>query len=150
MLLCFHVVKFYLKEDSNEDQRKQTETSSVPVMMRVMITPAEYVLGIADLTGELMRLAINSVAAGQLDIPFNVCKFMQEICSSFELLHGLHRDLPAKLRVLKASISKVEKACYSLQIRGSEIPKHLLTTVFQDTRDDVHAFKEDNATHLDE
>ena len=37
--------------------------------VEVPIPPSEYMLGVADFTGELMRMAINSVGAGDLETP---------------------------------------------------------------------------------
>lgn len=87
-------------------------------------------LGIADLTGEIMRLAINSVANGDLEKPAELCKFMRVIYDAFVSFGSVGRDMNQKARVLKQSLVKVENACYNLQVRGSEIPKHMLKDVF--------------------
>lgn len=36
---------------------------------RLKITPVDYLLGVADLTGELMRMCINSVGNGDIATP---------------------------------------------------------------------------------
>ena len=96
---------------------------------RLTVSPFDYILGVADLTGELMRLCINSAANGDRDTPFEVCRFMRLIHDAFVSFGNCNRDVASKLRVLKNSLSKVENACYTLQIRGSEIPKHMLVEV---------------------
>jgi predicted translin family RNA/ssDNA-binding protein len=106
------------------------------------VSPFDYVLGIADLTGELMRLCLNSAANGDTDTPFEVCKFLRQIHDDFVALGNINRDVSSKLRVLNNSLNKVERACYTLEVRGSEIPKHMLADLIssgpdqQDTRDD--------------
>lgn len=39
---------------------------------------------------------------------------------------GSNRELKRKLQVSRQSLQKVEAACYTIQVRGSEIPKELL------------------------
>ena len=90
------------------------------------LNPFDYILGIADLTGELMRLCINSAANGDKETPFEVCRFLRDIHDSFLSFGNVSRDLSSKLRVLKASMNKVEVACYTLKVRGSEIPQFAL------------------------
>lgn len=99
------------------------------VPVNIHIPPLEYVLGLADLTGELMRMAINSVGAGDTDAAFKLCSFMREIHRAVVQLNTPppNRELRQKTNVLYASIKKVETACYTVQVRGSEIPKHMLT-----------------------
>ena len=41
-----------------------------------------------------------------------------------------------KCNVLKSSLEKVERACYTLRVRGSEIPTHMLADVFADQDQD--------------
>ncbi|XP_078352114.1 translin-associated protein X-like [Oculina patagonica] len=90
------------------------------------LNPFDYVLGIADLTGELMRLCINSAANGDQNTPFEVCRFLREIHEAFLSFGNVSRDVASKLRVLKTSMNKVENACYTLRVRGSEIPQFSL------------------------
>ncbi|XP_076441933.1 translin-associated protein X-like isoform X2 [Babylonia areolata] len=104
----------------------------------VTVPPMEFMLGIADLTGELMRTAIMSVSAGNLDYPIQICDFMRVIHDSFMSYGNTARELSRKMATLRQSLQKVEGACYTLKVRGSEIPKHMLADIFQD-----EAFVED-------
>lgn len=47
--------------------------------LKVHIPVYEYLLGIADLTGELMRLCINAVGRGQTQLVSNTCSSLQKI-----------------------------------------------------------------------
>ena len=118
--------------------------------LQVHIPPVEYVLGIADLTGELMRLAIGSVGAGDLELPFKLCSFMRSIHDAFVTLGNICRELPRKLTVLKQSMQKVETACYTVQVRGSEFPKHLLANILSARSVDVPMFPEDEGQLMDD
>ena len=87
----------------------------------------DYVLGVADFTGELMRMCINSIGTGDGETPFTLVAFMRELYDSFRLLGNQPgREFVRKLSVMRQSVSKVENACYMLRVRGSEIPKHML------------------------
>lgn len=111
--------------DTSEDSGSLPEVSSDDVIS-VLVPPSEYILGIADLTGEMMRRAINSVGDGDLNRPFEICAFLQQIESAYSGLNNSNRDVNRKLSVLRQSLRKVEAACYTLRVRGSEIPKHML------------------------
>ncbi|BFZ11724.1 hypothetical protein BsWGS_14762 [Bradybaena similaris] len=100
------------------------KTVSVPV------PPTEYMLGVADFTGELMKMAINSVGSGDLSTPTVVAEMMRAIHDAFASIGNIPRDLRHKLRVLRQSLQKVETACYTMKVRGSEIPSHMLADVF--------------------
>ena len=139
-------------ESSTSEDIKPAEPSysatSEKRQISVLVTPLDYVLGIADLTGELMRLAINSIGAGNLDLPFKLCCFIREIHDAFVLIGNRSRELPRKLSVLRQSLHKVEAACYTLQVRGSEIPKHMLADVIVSTPVDIGDYDhEESADH---
>lgn len=59
----------------NELQAKLTFSEELSVPIPVY----EYLLGIADLTGELMRLCINAVGRGQTQLVSNTCSFLRKI-----------------------------------------------------------------------
>lgn len=95
------------------------------------MTPSDYLLGVADLTGELMRLCISSVGNGDIDTPFQLSQFLRQIHDGFFYIGNTGPyEVSKKLHVLRQSLGKVEDACYTLRVRGSEIPKHMLADVF--------------------
>uniref|UniRef100_A0A3B5LEP7 Translin-associated factor X n=1 Tax=Xiphophorus couchianus TaxID=32473 RepID=A0A3B5LEP7_9TELE len=104
--------------------------SSAPVLT-FQVTPADYLLGVADLTGELMRLCIGSVGNGDIDTPFQLSQFLRQIHDGFSYIGNTGPyEVSKKLHTLRQSLGKVEDACYTLRVRGSEIPKHMLADVF--------------------
>ena len=109
--------------------------------LQVHIPPGEYLLGIADLTGELMRMTITWVGKGDFETPFKVVEFMRLIDHAFMSFKDISRDLSRKLRVLCQSIQKVEKACYNLQIRSSEIPLEMLVEMLAADGDGAGEFE---------
>ncbi|CAG8784072.1 38230_t:CDS:2 [Gigaspora margarita] len=63
----------------------------------------DYVLGLADLTGELMRYAINSVGKGDHDRAIKVCQFLRDM----KTVHP-KSPLGRKVDTIRQSLSKVE------------------------------------------
>eukprot|EP00069_Balaena_mysticetus_P005061 bmy_17778T0 len=122
---------------STEDNGKENKTPSSDAQdkqcgtWRLKITPVDYLLGVADLTGELMRMCINSVGNGDIDTPFEVSQFLRQVYDGFSFIGNTGPyEVSKKLYTLKQSLAKVENACYALKVRGSEIPKHMLADVF--------------------
>ena len=103
--------------------------------IQVPIPPAEYILGISDLTGELMRLAINSVGQGNLKTPAEICEMLRNIHDEFVMFGNQQRGLSKKLEVLKNSLKKVENTCYNIHIRGSEVPENMLANLIASSND---------------
>ena len=117
--------KYFLLEGTSE--------SDVPHFhMNVLLTPIDYILGIADLTGELMRMCINQISAGDQGKALEICYFLRTLHDQFLMLSGRDiKDLRQKMKVLKQSLTKVENACYTVKLRGSEVPRHMLVDLIQ-------------------
>lgn len=90
----------------------------------------DYLSGVADLTGELMRAAINSIAAGNQSRPLQICEFLTRVYGGFSLfpnsVSSSYRDWSTKMRTFRQSLSKVENVCYTLKLRGTEVPDYML------------------------
>jgi predicted translin family RNA/ssDNA-binding protein len=102
------------------------------------LTGDDYVLGIFDLVGELMRFAITTMATtGSLPKSNDgegeerdVLGDLRALRTSFEGLDtsscgntGLGKDVEKKMEVMKTCVEKVESAVYGMIIRGRERPK---------------------------
>ncbi|KAG7462841.1 hypothetical protein MATL_G00188920 [Megalops atlanticus] len=119
----------FLKEDKAET-KDPAEQQRMQVLT-FQVTPTDYLLGVADLTGELMRMCISSVGNGDIDTPFQLSQFLRQIYDGFSYIGNTGPyEVSKKLHTLKQSLGKVEDACYTLRVRGSEIPKHMLADVF--------------------
>ncbi|KAG8123585.1 hypothetical protein E2320_018914 [Naja naja] len=120
-------------EDNKEEEKKPSSDSPNKEngTWNIKVTPVDYLLGVADLTGELMRMCINSVGNGDIDTPFELSQFLCQIYDGFSYIGNTGPyEVSKKLYTLKQSLAKVENACYTLKVRGSEIPKHMLADVF--------------------
>ncbi|TAQ91149.1 hypothetical protein B7494_g505 [Chlorociboria aeruginascens] len=104
------------------------------------LTQDDYVLGIFDLVGELMRFAITTMATtGSLPGAKNdaesvgdrtILVDLRQLRRNFEGMDttscsgsGLGKDLEKKMEVMKTCVEKVETAVYGMIVRGRERPK---------------------------
>lgn len=105
------------------------------------LTGDDYILGIFDLVGELMRFAITTMATtGSLpggskagedsEEQRDILVDLRLLRTSFEALDttscggtGLGKDVEKKMEVMKTCVEKVETAVYGMIIRGRERPK---------------------------
>lgn len=56
--------------------------------MALLFPQVEFILGIGDFTGELMRKSINSLGTGNIEDCFKICHFVKELHTGF--LGNLH------------------------------------------------------------
>ncbi|KAG8167471.1 hypothetical protein KVR01_003160 [Diaporthe batatas] len=100
----------------------------------VLITEDDYLMGIFDLSGEMMRFATTSaalagkMAGGSATPPADgrertIAVDMQDLGSFFEMLPQQYtKSYQVKLSTLRSSVLKVEKLAYGLTVRGTERP----------------------------
>lgn len=83
-----------------------------PVEVRLVVQPLSYLLGVADLTGELMRFAVSRVSRAPLAEALALCSFTQALASG---LHRLFGQLPwnqsQAAHKVSALVTNVLKAC---------------------------------------
>uniref|UniRef100_A0A915AWK7 Translin-associated protein X n=2 Tax=Parascaris univalens TaxID=6257 RepID=A0A915AWK7_PARUN len=110
-----------LRFEKRDDEGKTIEKCFVEV------SAMDYLLGLSDLGGELMRFAINQVAADHR-APNQVANFMRNLYAYYLLLDNMcyNKDYADKLRVLRASLMKVEYELYSLKVRSNEVPAEMM------------------------
>lgn len=61
------------ENESGEEVEEQIENT-----FSFFVDPTEYILGLSDLTGELMRRCINSLGSGETDTCLSTCKVLQQ------------------------------------------------------------------------
>ena len=120
--------------DAEEENDKASVTEETT--LTVTVPQAEYILGMADLTGELMRNAINSLGSGNMSVCFTLLDILQNMSDRFSMIP---RDIGQKVYILKQICRKVENACYAISVRGSEIPKTHLADIFTQKREEGHS-----------
>lgn len=108
-------------EDAAETAEQQPEDE---IDISCPIPPMEFVLGVGDLTGEVMRKCINSLGSGDVDSCFEHCRFLQELYKGFiSISNARNRDFSQKLFTLRQSLLKSESVCYNVKVRGGEAAK---------------------------
>lgn len=105
----------------------QAESQSA-VPADVHLTPHDYLYGVFDLFGEMMRFAtVTTAQTGQLVGGHGgrtILSDIQALGCAFELLPEIPtKDYRGKIAVMRQSVKKVEKLGYGLAVRGSERPK---------------------------
>jgi predicted translin family RNA/ssDNA-binding protein len=105
----------------------------------IKLTHDDYLLGLFDMTGELMRFAVTYLATNS-SLPeaedaeqreprkSSILTDMQLLRSYLETIDassscGLVKDFELKLKTTRASVEKVEYGVYSMLVRGKERPK---------------------------
>ncbi|XP_057531147.1 uncharacterized protein LOC130809395 [Amaranthus tricolor] len=94
-----------------------------PSVDPLQINILDYLLGLADLTGELMRLAISRISDGELDFADKICRFVRDLHRELILLvpdMDDNHDMKTKMDTMLQSVMKIEHACFSVHVRGSE------------------------------
>ncbi|KAJ3513734.1 hypothetical protein NLJ89_g2783 [Agrocybe chaxingu] len=93
---------------------------------------SDYLLGLSDLTGELMRFAISGISRrGGRAKAVEVCDFVRGCKADFERMSPYIRDLRKKQVVTAQSLEKIEDAAYAIAVRSSEydLPPALLDDI---------------------
>ncbi|XP_074274779.1 uncharacterized protein LOC141598864 isoform X2 [Silene latifolia] len=96
---------------------------SDPSIEPLQINTLDYLLGVADLTGELMRLAISRISDGEVEFAEKICGFVRDLHRQLTLLVPSmddSSDMKQKMDTMLQSVVKIENACFSVHVRGSE------------------------------
>ncbi|KAJ0170515.1 hypothetical protein K1T71_013886 [Dendrolimus kikuchii] len=107
----------YIIKNEEKDEEKVVTT---------MIPQLDYMLGVSDLTGELMRRTINCISSGDSDECFHCCQVVRDLYTGYLGLFGVGKELSRKMSTTRANVAKVEAAVYALRVRGGEAPPPLL------------------------
>ncbi|KAG8383005.1 hypothetical protein BUALT_Bualt05G0138900 [Buddleja alternifolia] len=106
-------------DEINASLRPLSDSSFEPLQINVL----DYLLGVADLTGELMRLAIGRISDGEHEFANKICSFVREIYRELTLIApemDEYSDMKTKMDTMLQSVIKIENACFSVHVRGSE------------------------------
>jgi predicted translin family RNA/ssDNA-binding protein len=118
----------------------------------IVVTESDFLMGLFDLTGEMMRFGVTAMAAagtptigverlssatGTVNCGGNSSKTrpasdivldLRALRARFESLniprgHAMCKDLHKKIDTMQESVEKVERVAYGLLVRGSERPE---------------------------
>ncbi len=112
-----------------------------------MLTEEDYVLGLFDLVGELMRFAITGMATegalprgGGGEEGGDILTDLRSLRACFEGLDGAGRRAEKKMEVMRSCVEKVEGAVYGMIVRGRERPKGWVMDVGEERRGEVESY----------
>lgn len=91
-----------------------------------IIPPLDFIFGLADLSGELMRKCINNLGAGDIKGCIKTCNLVRKLYTGFQ---SIGPTMSHKSFTLRQSLLKMEMVCYNIHVRGTEVPKHMLADV---------------------
>ncbi len=119
------------------------------ILRGIVLTEDDYVLGLFDLVGELMRFAITSMATNGA-LPRGAAREgrdgrdiltdLRQLRASFEGLDGAGRRADRKMDVMRTCVEKVEGAVYGMIVRGRERPKGWVMDVAEERRGEVESY----------
>ncbi|PLB51594.1 putative translin-associated factor TraX [Aspergillus steynii IBT 23096] len=114
----------------------------------ILVTEEDYLMGVFDLTGEMMRFAVMALSSGSQSqgqgegekgeeetagpaLTASQAGIVVDLRALRALVEGLSvprrhfmfKDLGKKTDVMQNSVEKVERAAYGILVRGSERPK---------------------------
>eukprot|EP00727_Mastigamoeba_balamuthi_P013097 m51a1_g841 hypothetical protein (407) ;mRNA; r:765186-766865 len=85
------------------------------------VSREDYLLGVADMTGEVMRNAINAAGEGDHQTVERNCAFLRDIFEGYTVIpeHNVW-GLAQKIEVMRSSVSKVEQALFEIKVHQPE------------------------------
>ncbi|KXJ91304.1 Translin [Microdochium bolleyi] len=108
----------------------------------VALTASDYVYGVFDLTGEMMRSATSNTALNGA-IPAGpsgrtIQADLQDVSSMLQVNHPIGRPFSysKKMDVMVEQVRKVERLGYGVRIRGNERPKGWMPDLNEDRGDE--------------
>ena len=78
----------------------------------------DFLHGLAGISSELGRLAMNSVTQGHFDFPVKIRDFVSDLYSGFRLLNLKNDSLRRKYDSIKYDLKRIEEVVFDVSIRG--------------------------------
>ncbi|TIC20345.1 Translin [Wallemia mellicola] len=85
----------------------------------VEVQPSEYLGGIGDLTGELMRMAIQILGSADISLIERIVELIKSVRGILEDNQN-HFNLQQKINTLENSLKKIEDTRYTYEVRKAE------------------------------
>ncbi|BES95678.1 Translin-associated factor X [Nesidiocoris tenuis] len=105
--------KFTIKPDS-PDGESRTLTLLVPL--------TDYILGVMDMTGEVMRYCISALGAGDPTAARKACEFVKYVYCALHQISMGHKEYAQKFEVAGQSLGKMEYNCYLAKMQRLDDP----------------------------
>ena len=83
----------------------------------INIDPEHYLLGICDLTGELVRKAINNAIKGDTKPAFEIKDFVEELYNELMLFDFRGGELRKKFDSIKYDLGKLDQLAFDITVK---------------------------------
>lgn len=94
------------------------KNKKIPIPKEIGIDSINYLCGLSDLTGELMRKAVNEAINNNFLQVIEIKNLIEEIYCQFLQLNLRNGELRKKSDAIKWNLQKVEEIIYSAEIQG--------------------------------
>jgi predicted translin family RNA/ssDNA-binding protein len=104
----------------------------------IPFTHADYLYGVFDLTGEMMRFAtavtaLSGSIPGSADGSRTILADLQEVSSVLQVVPALPgKNFALKMSTMVEQVRKVERVGYGVTVRGNERPKGWMPDMNED------------------
>merc|ERR1719171_2303654 len=78
------------------------------------LLPTDYLAGLADLTGEIMRMCISFCSKGDNETGFLLRELLYEVNAGLTTLNVQCKGMPQKIEVMLNSLKKCEQSNYTI------------------------------------
>jgi predicted translin family RNA/ssDNA-binding protein len=90
----------------------------IPSMASLKVNNGSYLMGLCDLTGELVRKAVNSVIGKDFKKAVEIKNLVEEIYNEFLKFNFRNNELRVKSDQIKWNLKKLEDVIYELSLKG--------------------------------
>jgi len=94
------------------------KNKKIPTKKSLGVSAEEYLCGLCDLTGELVRKAIYEVIHKNFDDAEKIKNLVNDIYGEFLKLHLRNGDLRKKADSIKWNLKKLEEVMYDISMKG--------------------------------
>ena len=91
----------------------------IPTRAALGVSAEDYLSGLCDLTGELVRKAIYDVIHKKFDEASQIKELVHDIYGEFLKLHLRNGELRKKSDAIKWNLKKLEEVMYDISMKGS-------------------------------
>ena len=94
------------------------KTGKIPSHKELKVDVDHYLLGLCDLTGELVRKAVNGIIKKKYKEALKIKELVEEIYGEFLKLDFRNNELRVKADSIKYNLKKLEDIAYDLKVKG--------------------------------
>jgi len=92
----------------------------IPTNEELNVNPEPYITGLSDLTGEVIRKAVNDITEGKNDAAFEAKKFVQEVYDELLKFDFRSSSLRKSFDRLRYNLRKIEEMSLNVVIKSAD------------------------------